>query len=52
MPPALMVIDTSADFAAIAGEPDSDVYRSAIISAPAPHRGQHERFRQRRQILI
>jgi ribonuclease VapC len=29
-----MVIDTSAIFAAIAGEPDSSVYRSAIISAP------------------
>jgi ribonuclease VapC len=29
-----MVIDTSAIFAAIAGEPDSRVYRSAILSAP------------------
>ena len=29
-----MVIDTSAIFAAIAGEPDSMVYRSAILSAP------------------
>ena len=29
-----MVIDTSAIFAAIAGEPDSSVYRGAIISAP------------------
>jgi len=29
-----MVIDTSAIFAAITGEPDSSVYRSAIISAP------------------
>jgi ribonuclease VapC len=29
-----MVIDTSAIFAAIADEPDSGVYRSAIISAP------------------
>ncbi len=29
-----MVVDTSALFAAIAGEPDSAFYRSAIISAP------------------
>jgi ribonuclease VapC len=29
-----MVIDTSAIFAAIGGEPDSGVYRSAVISAP------------------
>ena len=29
-----MVIDTSAIFAAIAGEADRSVYRSAIISAP------------------
>ena len=29
-----MVIDTSAIFAAIAGEPDSGAYQSAIISAP------------------
>ncbi len=29
-----MVIDTSAIFAAIAGEPDSSVYRNAVISAP------------------
>lgn len=29
-----MVIDTSAIFAAIAGEPDSAIYRRAIISAP------------------
>jgi ribonuclease VapC len=29
-----MVIDTSAIFAAIAGESDSSIYRSAIISAP------------------
>jgi ribonuclease VapC len=29
-----MVIDTSAIFASIAGEPDSTVYRNAIISAP------------------
>jgi ribonuclease VapC len=29
-----MVIDTSAIFAAIAGKPDSGVYRNAIISAP------------------
>lgn len=29
-----MVIDTSAIFAAITGEPDSGVYRNAIISAP------------------
>jgi ribonuclease VapC len=29
-----MVIDTSAIFAAIAGEPDSGVYRTAVISAP------------------
>jgi ribonuclease VapC len=29
-----MVIDTSALFAAITGEPDSGIYRSAIISAP------------------
>ncbi len=29
-----MVIDTSAIFAAIAGEPDGSVYRGAIISAP------------------
>jgi ribonuclease VapC len=29
-----MVIDTSAIFAAIAGEADSGVYRNAIISAP------------------
>ena len=29
-----MVIDTSAIFAAITGEPDSSVYRNAIISAP------------------
>jgi ribonuclease VapC len=29
-----MVIDTSAIFAAIAGEEDSGIYRSAILSAP------------------
>ena len=29
-----MVIDTSAIFAASAGEPDSSVYRNAILSAP------------------
>jgi len=29
-----MVIDTSAIFAAVAGEPDSRIYRSAIVSAP------------------
>jgi uncharacterized protein with PIN domain len=29
-----MVIDTSAIFAAITGEPDSGIYRNAIISAP------------------
>ena len=29
-----MVIDTWAIFAAITGEPDSSVYRNAIISAP------------------
>jgi ribonuclease VapC len=29
-----MVIDTSAIFAAIAGEPDGGLYRRAIISAP------------------
>src|SRR5215472_9395502 len=29
-----MLIDTSAIFAAIAGEPDSRIYRSAIVSAP------------------
>jgi len=52
MPPALMVIDTWAVFAAVAAEPDSGVYRSAIISAPAPRRGQRERFHQRRQNLI
>ncbi len=30
-----MVIDTSAIFAAITGEPDSGVYRDAILSAPS-----------------
>jgi ribonuclease VapC len=29
-----MVIDTSAIFASIAGEPDSSLYRNAIVSAP------------------
>jgi ribonuclease VapC len=29
-----MVIDTSAIFAAITGEPDSGIYRNAIVSAP------------------
>jgi uncharacterized protein with PIN domain len=29
-----MVIDTSAVFAAIAGEPDAGLYRQAILSAP------------------
>jgi ribonuclease VapC len=29
-----MVIDTSAIFAAVAGEPDSSIYRNAIVSSP------------------